>query len=67
MTTVDAANEVKVPGTNAPIGNPGASKTYPFDMVLDGSKARRQLDMEFRDMLTTTRDTLEDYKARGWM
>ncbi|KAL5483356.1 hypothetical protein ACEPAI_8587 [Sanghuangporus weigelae] len=29
--------------------------------------ARRMFNIEFQDMLTTTKDTLEDYKARGRM
>ncbi|KAL5504815.1 hypothetical protein ACEPAH_7478 [Sanghuangporus vaninii] len=30
---LDVANELKIPGTNALVRNPGFSKTYPFDMV----------------------------------
>ena len=60
-------NELKIPGVDAPKGTPGKGKDFVYTIRYDTSKARKVLGVEFRDKKTTTKDTIEDFKARGWL
>ncbi|PAV17628.1 D-lactaldehyde dehydrogenase [Pyrrhoderma noxium] len=64
----DIVNELKIPGVDAPKGTPGKGKDFAYTIRYDVSKARKVLGIEFRDKTTTTtKDTIEDFKARGWL
>ncbi|KAL5521236.1 hypothetical protein ACEPAG_9159 [Sanghuangporus baumii] len=60
----DAANQLGI--SDIPKGTPGAGKNYPFVFRYDTTKAQNVLGIKFRDILTTTKDTVEDFKKRGW-
>lgn len=70
---VDAANAISPPPTlktgGLPKGNPGAGTGHPNTVHLlyyDTTKAARILGLKYRTIAETTRDTLEDYQAKGW-
>ena len=60
-------SELKIPGVDAPKETPGRGKGFAYIIRYDASKARKVLGVEFRDNTTTTKDTIEDFKARGWL
>ena len=62
----DIVNELKIPGVDAPKGTPGKGKDFAYTIRYDVSKAKNVLGIEFRDKMTTTKDTIEDFKAQGW-
>jgi hypothetical protein len=51
-----------------PKGKPGAGKATDVVHMIqyDVSKAKRILGIEYRSVETTTRDSIADFKARGW-
>ncbi|EIN05399.1 D-lactaldehyde dehydrogenase [Punctularia strigosozonata HHB-11173 SS5] len=66
---VDAANSITPPiYDKLPKGKPGAGKGLDVVHLIkyDVSKANRILGLEYRSIETATKDTLEDFKARGW-
>ncbi|KAL5532147.1 hypothetical protein ACEPAF_5711 [Sanghuangporus sanghuang] len=60
----DAANQLGIP--DIPKGTPGAGKDHQYVFRYDSSKAQNVLGIKFRDILTTTKETVEDFKKRGW-
>ncbi|EJD07758.1 NAD-binding protein [Fomitiporia mediterranea MF3/22] len=60
----DAANSLGLP--DVPQGTPGAGKDFKYKFVYDSSRAKNVLGIQFRDIKTTTKDTVEDFKKRGW-
>lgn len=64
--TVDAVNELNIPGLDVPQGTPGAGGTAKFRVRYRNEKARTLLGLEFRDKLTIARDTIADIQSKGW-
>ena len=58
---------LKIPRVDAPKETPGRGKGFAYIIRYDVSKARKVLGVEFRDKTTTTKDTIEDFKAWGWL
>lgn len=50
-----------------PKGTPGAGKDVKWNIEYTNSKAQDVLGLKFRSKEETTKDTVEDYKARGWI
>ncbi|EJD07759.1 D-lactaldehyde dehydrogenase [Fomitiporia mediterranea MF3/22] len=63
---LDAANALDMQGLDVPKGKPGSGKTFKYKFTFDSTKARNVLGIQFRDKLTTARDTIEDFRSRGW-
>ena len=70
---VDAANAISPPPKLAtgglPKGNPGAGTGHPSTVHLlyyDTTKAARILELKYRTIAETAKDTLADYEAKGW-
>ncbi|KAL4078866.1 hypothetical protein V8B97DRAFT_1864802 [Scleroderma yunnanense] len=69
IDAVDIANALDPPpklSKPLPKGNPGAGSQYAHSFVFDNSKSKRILELKYRSMTETTKDTLKDYEARGW-
>ncbi|THH09440.1 hypothetical protein EW145_g2000 [Phellinidium pouzarii] len=62
----DAVNELNIPEVDAPIGTPGMGKDFKYAMHFDNTKARTVLKLNFRDKLETARDSVKDFRSRGW-
>lgn len=59
-------NGLNTPGLVIPFGTHG--KDYPYRLRFDSTKARTVLGMEFRrNKLDTTKDIIDDFKARGFL
>ena len=50
-----------------PKGTPGAGKDINWSIIYDSSKVRDVLGLKFKSVEEATKDTIEDYKARGWI
>lgn len=64
--TVDAANEAAVSGFTIPKGTPGAGTGVKHKMVYISTKSINILGMQYRNKVTTAKDSLENFKELGF-
>ncbi|KAA1477491.1 D-lactaldehyde dehydrogenase [Dentipellis sp. KUC8613] len=66
---LDLANSSATPEVAAKLhkGQPGATKDKPFAAAYDNSKCARILEIPFRTLEETVRDSVADFKAKGWL
>jgi len=62
----DTVNVLSIPGIVAPDENPGFGKKVNFKFKLNNAKAQKELGIKFRDMATTAKDTIENFKEKKW-
>ncbi|TFY58422.1 hypothetical protein EVG20_g8159 [Dentipellis fragilis] len=65
---LDLANSSASPEIAATLhkGQPGATKGKPYPATYDNSKCARILEIPFRSLEDTVKDSVADFKARGW-
>jgi len=62
----DVVNQLSIPGVEAPEGTHGAGKTFKFEQIYDTTKSKTVLGLKYHDQQTTAKDSVEDFKNRGW-
>ncbi|KAI0088336.1 NAD-binding protein [Irpex rosettiformis] len=61
----DTINELNVTGFDVPIGIPGSGKDFKYRTIVDNTKARKVLGIQFRDKKEVTKDLLESICRLG--
>lgn len=66
---VETANNLasSLPEVKLPKGYPDKAKNAPFPVSYDTSKAKKLLQMHYRDKEDTARDVLQFFAAKGWL
>ena len=66
FVAVDAVNELAIPGITAPTGTPGAGKVLQHKQIYNTTKSRTVLGVQYKDKPSTAKDSLANFKERGW-
>ena len=64
VSTVDAARQYS---DKIPVGEPYDPSKVEFPVRYNSEKSRRILGIEYRSLEETAKDTIEDYKVKGWL
>ena len=68
MDTVDVANTIDPPVYDKiPKGKPGSHEGKPVPITYNTSKFTKVTGHEYISLKQTIKDSLEDFKARGWL
>jgi len=62
----DTVNALSIPGVVAPDENAGFGEKVNFRYNLNTARAQKELGIKFRDMATTAKDTIENFKEKKW-
>jgi len=62
----DTVNSLGIPGVTAPNETPGSGKTTAFRYTLTTARAQEILGIKFRDMAVTAKDTILNFREKGW-
>ena len=65
---VDVANSIDPPIYNmVPKGKPGSARDKALSVTFNTSKFKRVIGHEYIPLKQTIKDSLEDFKSRGWL